>query len=870
MPLLANALAVQDVYASESEKIRVAFACSYDGEAASRQRSALVDSVILQLWNAEPGADSAPLCVAAIGGYGRGTLFPCSDIDLLFVCGQTAGQQFQKSLISKLCQALWDLHLRAGPSVRTLQECGVLQRDNFEFGISLLDCRYLCGEKGLFEELRAQVIPRMVAREAPELMRNLWEMTRRRHQKYGHTIFHLEPNIKEYPGGMRDYQVACWQAVISGLEKSLIWPAPESLLPQALRRDCNAALEFLSSVRCFLHYQQNRNLNVLTYDLQAEAASRGIGLSGIPASPADWMRAYFRHVRAIYRLTVLQDEVPAAQSGLYRIFQNRKSRLSNADFAVVQGRVFLRQRSALAEPSLLFSLFEFVARHGVKLSAETERCVEAVLPEIQGRLSSFSDLWEHFRRILVLSHAGVALRAMHRLGFLVMIFKEFQLVDSLVIRDYYHRHTVDEHSFVAIEAVHALNSPGNESHGRFRDILLACDRPELLFLALLFHDVGKGMPVSSHVEGSLGALPGIFDRLRLEAEDCEIVRFLIANHLHMSATILQRNIFDPETVQGFAESVGTIERLKMLTLFTYADISAVNPQALTPWKAEMLWRLFAASENFLNRSVDDQRLHTSGTDPKVEQIAPDWTGSLEGQDLHLLLDGFPRRYLVSHTRAEILAHAEMWRRLRESGVQVQVAKRESCYQLTLLTTDRRRLFATIAGVLSCWQMDILKAEAFCNKSGVVLDTIRFADRFRNLELNPPETRRLEGDIAAAVSGEFDVDRMVDEKGRASWPRPKLTVQPRLRFDNECSSHSTLLELIAGDRPGLLYDVSTAIAELGCNIEVALIDTQGQTALDVFYLTWKGGKLNSMTQDKLRAALLELVASLRRSPRCRRR
>ncbi len=858
MSLLSTALALQDIYASELEKIRIAFARAHDGEAAIRQRSALVDSVILQLWNSEPGAESAHLCVAAIGGYGRGTLFPGSDVDLLFVCRQTASEQKRKSLISRLCQALWDFHLRVSPSVRTLQECGILHRDNLEFTISLLDCRYLCGEKELFEQLRSQVIPRMVAREAPELMQNLWEMTRRRHQKYGHTVFHLEPNIKEYPGGMRDHQVACWLAIISDLETSLIWPAPENLLPEALRKDCNAALRFLSSVRCFLHYQQERNLNVLTYELQAEAASRGIGMSGIPASPADWMRAYFRHVRAIYRLTVLQDEVPAAQSGLYRIFQNRKSRLSNADFAVVEGRVFLRRRSALAEPSLLFGLFEFVARHGVKLSAETERCVEAVLPEIQGGLSTFPDLWEHFRRILVLPHAGAALRAMHRLGFLVMLFKEFQLVDSLVIRDYYHRYTVDEHSFVAIEAVHALNSPRNELHGRFRDILLACDRPELLVLALLFHDVGKGMPGSSHVEGSLEALPGIFDRLRLEPEDCEIVRFLIANHLRISATILQRDIFDPETVQSFAESVATVERLKMLTLFTYADISAVNPQALTPWKAEMLWRLFAASENFLNRSVDDQRLHISGTDPDVKQISRDWTGSVEGQNLHLLLDGFPRRYLLSHTRAEILAHAEMWRGLRESGVQVRLAKRESCYQLTLLTTDRRRLFATLAGVLSCWQMDILKAEAFSNKSGVVLDTIRFADRFRNLELNPSEMRRLERDIAAAVYGELDVDRMVDERARAKWVRPKLVVKSRLYFNNECSSHSTLLELIAGDRPGLLYDISTAMAGLGCNIEVALIDTQGQTALDVFYLTWQGGKLDVAMQGKLRTALLELL------------
>ena len=461
----------------------------------------------------------------------------------------------------------------------------------------------------LFEQLRSRVIPKMVAREALELQQRLTDLTSARHKKYGHTIFHLEPNIKDYPGGLRDYQVACWLSLISELEKTGVWPAPENLLPGAFREECTAALDFLSAVRCFLHYRQGRDLNGLTYELQSEAAAAGIGLpGGVPAAPAAWMRTYFRHVRSIYRLTVLFDEVPPARSGLYRLFENRKSRLSNADFSVVEGRVFLRQLSSVRDPSVLFGLFEFVARHGLKLTAETERCVEAALPSLRQWAEQSPDVWSQFRRILVSPHAGMALRAMHRLGVLVLLFPEFQAVDSLVIRDYYHRYTVDEHSFVAIENVHALRTPDSELERRFRDILDGIERPDLLFLSLLLHDVGKGMPTDDHVTGSLQAPASVLDRLRLEPVDRDTVTFLIASHLRMSATTRRQDIFDPKVVGEFSESVGTTERLKMLTLLTYTDIKSVNPEALTPWKAEMLWQLYAAAFNHLSRTVDDQRL----------------------------------------------------------------------------------------------------------------------------------------------------------------------------------------------------------------------------------------------------------------------
>src|SRR6266571_4110299 len=855
MSFTAVTFTTQDFFKTESEKIRARFEGSHNGQAAVRERSDLVDKVTTQLWDSaiESSEELGNVCVVALGGYGRQTLFPCSDVDLLFLSPTSPDEQAQKQ-IRKLCQDLWDLHLRVSPTTRTLADCGKLHRDNVEFNISLLDCRYICGDKDLFEQLREQIIPKMVARDATELMQRFADLTRARHQKYGQTIFHLEPNIKDCPGGLRDYQVAYWLTLVAELEKTGLWPKAENVLPPTLRKECSAALNFLSALRCFLHYRQGRDLNGLTYELQSEAAAAGIG-SGIGArtTPSEWMRGYFRHARAIYRLTVLLDEVPQARSGLYRFFESRKSRLSNADFSVVDGRVFLRQLSSVEDPGILFALFEFVARHGLKLSSETERCVESALaktPEF-GKLP----LWDYLRQILALPHAGTALRAMHRLGLLVYLFPEFQAIDSLVIRDYFHRYTVDEHSFVAIENIHALRASTGDLERCFRDIIEGVEHPELLFLAILFHDVGKGMAAENHLDGSISALQSISQHLQLKPADREMVQFLVANHLRISETIMRRDIFDPGVVQEFCNAIGTTEKLRLLTLLTYADIKAVNPEALTPWKAEMLWQLYVSSSNYLTRSVDDQRVHTQNTaEPQLAQITA-FAHDLNPDSLGKFLEGFPKRYLLTHSPSEIVSHYHAHERLKTGEAQIEILRRNGHFELMLLTLDRPALFTAVVGLLSSWGMDILKAEAFANQTGVVLDTFRFSDRFCTLELNPGEIPRLKRQLRDAVSGEINISDLMEEKFQPPAKSPKVRIESRVHVDNSVSAHSTLLEITAQDRPGLLYEIGSALTELGCNIEVAMIDTQGHTALDVFYLTRKGEKLAPQHQNELRNALL---------------
>ncbi len=848
---------------TQRERIRRLFDNGARAQDTLRELCELADDTVRRVYaelQRTRTSDGSGLCLLALGGYGRELLFPYSDLDLLFLFGNEKAEQEFRPLISEFSRTLWDLGFRVSSAGRTLDECKRIESDNAEFHLAMLDRRFLSGDAGLFEKLDSKILGATERQSRAFLLPELQRLTRERLTRYGNTIFHLEPNVKEAPGGLRDYHSLLWMRQLTADRRDpRISPNNEDELTRN-------AVEFLSSIRCFLHYSNERNDNTLTYELQASAAERSLGIDdNLRRNAAEWMRLYFRHARALNRqlLRFVEQRSPVALSLRQRLMNatmGAKPEVPNGKpFTVRDGLLEISNEQAFADRSVLYSLLAEVARTGTPLGRESERAITYVMthPELPQRNTRI--VWPAFSEILGGDYPGAALRPMHRLGLLVESLPEFRSIDSLVVRDFYHRYTVDEHSLRTIEHLQELLDGTDPLGAHFAPLWRTVERRELLILALLLHDVGKGMPVDNHVAGSMQALETAADRLRLTEEEKSEVGFLIEHHLDMSATVQRRDIFDPTTVSVFATLVHNQERLARLTLLTYADIHAVNPEALTPWKAEMLWQLFVATSNHFSRTVDRDRLHVSDEALLLERVRQH-SGQVAKADLERFLEGFPRRYLAMHSPAEIAAHFALYQRLGSDPVQTELKQTHHAFTLTLLSADRPALFASIAGVLAAWGMNILKADAFANEAGVVLDTFHFVDLHRTLELNPSEIPRFRESIADVVNNKQPLEPLLKGRLSASFARPpKVAIPTAMSFDDQSSDQCTLLEVVTQDRAGLLYDIGSALARLSCNIEVALIDTEGQKAIDVFYLTAQGRKLTLQKQELLREVLQATLA-----------
>ncbi len=858
MSVVLSSGEVRERYEAGLAALRSEFDYSGNGVAVVSGRTALVDDVVLTCYNQLVDKEAVPpncVSIVALGGYGRGSLLPQSDVDLLFLFRDTKHEGAYKDPLSQIYLDLWDLKIRASATARTVVECGKLDSENPEFTVSLLDSRFLVGDRELFDEVRNKILPGLMRRSGTALVGLVCESARARHAKYANTIYHLEPQVKEGPGGLRDYNLAGWLALAKSFRASGLWPAPESLFEFPLRRELNAAFDFLVSVRCFLHYRNGRDDNQLSWEAQDAAAEKGIGAPSVAIEPAQWMREYFRNARTIHGACLqLMAEAMLTPPSLLEKLRSIPRRAATAGVEAAAPAVLHLQDVPSSRTAL--ATFQRLATEHLQLSVGSQRLLrEAASHSGNGFPSS---LWPDLRPVLLGRYAGNALRAMRDSGHLDALIPEFKLIDALVIRDYFHRYTVDEHSILTIDTLHRLRNSESEWGQRFADILDELEKPELLYVALLLHDVGKGIEGEDHVNASLRIAKQVLIRFNLEQQEQETVLFLIRSHLEMSAS-MRRDIFDPKVIGALAAKVETPEQLKMLTLLTYADISSVNPEAMTEWKAETLWHLYASTSNFLNRHVDEEIVHGAlGFDASNKFAA--LPSSLAGK-IDPFLEGLPQRYLKTYTAERIVRHVELFLRLHENDVQLDLLPHRDLYELTILSGDRPGLFATIAGALSGSGMEIVKANAFSNRSGIAVDCFYFKDRFRTLDLNTSERARLKDKIAQFVRGERSLEELIRSRsGIRRFSTPKVPVETRILLEDESSSHSTLLEVVAQDRPGLLYRIAQTLAQLGCNIEIALIDTEGEMALDVFYLTANGRKLPADLQDRLRGELKNKLGS----------
>ena len=830
------------------------FFATGDGLSSIAGRTDDVDRIVATSFaECFPEAEKGGVAALAVGGYGRSQLFPHSDVDLLLLFGDHRLTKASEEPLSQLLTRLWDAKLRLSHSVRTSKECTTIAPENAELNISLLDSRFLTGDRSLYQELREEQLPRFYLREKSTLLRNLVELGQARHKRQGKTIYHLEPDIKECPGGLRDFHLACWISQLVHVTQEGV-SASEEHLPDREDAEWPEAKRFLFAVRCYLHYFVGRDNNKLTFELQDRISQAGSekAFSKVDRTE-DWMRDYFRHVRALSRLAArMMEEAAVARRSLLTRVRDRSSRFSHADFPVSRGRIYLRHSKALeTRPELVFELFRWVARHGLPLARETERRIAKALAGIETYARSKAPVWPVFAEILKLPYAYRALTAMRETGVLFALFPEFELVDCLVVRDFYHRYTVDEHLFRAVRHIHELESAEDEELRGYGSLLTELADPEYLYFAVLFHDVGKGVQGPDHSQRSIELTDRAMERLGMDDSGRDTVRFLIRHHLTMSAFMRGRDISDPDTVQELADIVGTTDRLKALTLVTFADIRAVNPSAMTPWRRDLLWQLYVTTYNRLTGDIEDSRIHPGASETYLEPPA----SAEERSEVEAFLDGFPERYLRTRTPERIRAHFELSRKLGEQDSVVSVKGRGSFYEVVVITKDRPHLFASLCGGLAAFGVSIEKAEAFANSQDLVLDTFVVVDADHRLDASPDEPLQLARMLRKIAEDRLDVRELLRAREPAFRASTRTWIKPRVSVDNQTSQLATVIHVTAQDRVGLLYDLSQTLSERNCDIEVVIIETQGRKAMDVFYVTGPDGKLAPMDGERLRDDML---------------
>ena len=802
------------------------------GRHAMRQYSHRMDALIQQLY-ANAGSLTQSVTVFALGGYGRRELCLHSDIDLLILFAGVIGPDDERFLHAFL-NPIWDLGLTIGHHVREVSEGAGLDSDNSEFLLALTDARPVVGDATLLDQFLAASDFALTNTRTLEALKGL---IAERHSRFNDTLYQLEPDVKESPGALRDLFGA--QTIAKLTDPALLAQGGSGA------RVLEDAEEFLLRVRSVLHLEAGRHHNILSHELQEVAAER-LGYAG--ATPSQrverLMGDYFRHARAIDRS--LRWALRAAPTPIGR------NLVRSAD-----GIRFTDTREAAERPETWLALFQAAIDGGCAVSDDALACVA----QNAGRFATESFVPTNAHREALLAFLKprrglyARLSEMHDSGLLGQIFPEFKAINCRVVRDFYHKYTVDEHTLLTIRNLERLvDNPPND-RARFSRLLGELQTPELLVLALLYHDVGKWTEEDHTLESSRMAHQ-MFDRLDLDTAARAEVDFLVRDHIKMSLVAFRRDTEDPEIVRQFAQVVGVEERLKMLCLMTLADVEAVSREILTPWKEELLWRLYVDTYNHLTLTYADEVLDREASLHSALLVSrPD---DVSADEVAAFLEGLPRRYLQLFSREAIYQQVRLWHDLGRDAIKAWVERVDSGWELTVLTHDRPFLFSNIAGVLSSFGMDILRGFAFTKPTGPVVDMFHFADDEQFLELNAEGQTELLKVLESVVLGHADVAARLRGREQGAFRQRFPVFSPVVHCDNESSRRYTIVEIVAEDALGLLYRVSRAMSESGCEVDLVLIGTEGRRAIDVFHLSRNGAKLTPDQQAEVTGNLQRVL------------
>jgi [protein-PII] uridylyltransferase len=832
------------------------------GQESVQAHARLIDDVVhalLRLTVTEvqgAGLTPAAFVVVALGGYGRSELHPSSDIDMMVVHDGEMSPYVQR-ITQELLYTLWDLGLQIGHSVRSLEDCVAIAGTDLPSRTSMQEARFLAGDRALFARFQRVLKDHVYRRDFEQFLEAMLAERDQRYRKHGASPYVMEPNIKESAGGLRDMHTAMWLGAAKFSARTLRELTARGLITEREQELTDAALTFLWRVRNELHFLAGHRNDVLTRDLQPQVAkSFGYQDDDTSLGVERFMRDYYLHARVIHR--VARRLIARCQDTLARrdgaAVRERQQALADG-LVFIDGRLYLAEAKEgfAADPTRLFKVFWHAHRLGCELSLELERALEGALDLVdEGVRCSpvvrdlFLDICRHWGRV------AITLSQMHELGLLGRYLPEFGALTCLVQYDVYHRFSADRHSLLGVEHLEAL-APGKsaESEGAAQ-VFAGVERPELLMLGMLLHDIGKAKG-HGHVAKGILLIKELTSRMGLPTEDAAAVEFLVAHHLTMSHVAQRRDIDDPKTIADFAATTADPQRLRMLYLLTYADMRAVGPGVLTPWQAVVLHELYGRTL----RQLTGGRLERPTRAHLADRMQATLGDEVPRQAVMAHLAMMSDRYMAMTTVQRMAEHVRMLHRLDTTRLATELFHHPDLgsSDLVVVTRDLPGLFSLIAGTLAAHGVNIISAQIATRADGIAIDTFQVNDPTGEAITAPSHWARVLDALAAVVAGEQSVDNLLARR-RAGRAAPDVPAPPRISIDNSLSDQFTVVEIKCADRVGLLYLITRTLSAEGCDIVSARIATEIDQVFDTFYVhDGGGGQIEAPeARERLRGAL----------------
>lgn len=807
-----------------------------------RQHSDMIDHLVRDCFRkAHVHSSLSSICLVAVGGYGRSELAPYSDIDLLLL-HTNRDQPHLSPFIERLLYPLWDIGLEVSCSARLIPECLRMARSDLYVKTGLIDARYLDGDDELFRRLFESFLKKVLSQNINEFADALRKDLFARHRKYEDPAYILEPSLKEGKGGLRDFQIGRW--VIRAKYKTDRW---DSILSPDHSRMLERSIEFLWAIRYHAHLISERRQDDLTFELQEKIAPL-LGYSSGAEGVESMMRECHLSAQRVQNFSMdILDRVAAELSLPRRVFLYLRRRKINGYFGVRNGEITLLDPLAFKkDPSRIMELFGYCQDYRMEMDYRTEESVIEMLPFIDDLYSRSEKVNRSFLTLLKRGEGvNLLLKKMHALGFLSRYIPEFSSIEGKVHYDLYHVHPTDIHSLLTVEELIKLRTGSYEKeYPLLTSLIREISSLEILLLVGLFHDIGKGSEGDHPAVGS-ERVREIGERLGLQDEESRLLQFLVRNHLLMIETAFRRDLHDEQAIQRFASKLERVDRLKMLYLLTFADIKAVGPEAWTPWKNFLLMELFLKTSRFFDRG--------KGISP-LTSLPPELTAEYLGE--------LPFRYLSSFSPEEIAEHIGMVRSLGEKTVETKwVVKENRRAKVTLCTRDRYGLFSKITGSLFLNRLNILQAQIHTWGNGIALDTFEVEDATGEIG---QRLHQFHKDLTEILEGKTALKNLLERRNESKWVHRKVLpkVPAEVKINNQDSDFFTIIEITGEDRLGILFDLTQALTDHGCNIYFARISTLGNRIVDVFYVQDEWGEKIEETpkKDLLQKTLLQRLTS----------